>query len=136
MTIRNVTSVARVKYSRQSPGHLVGPQVDGAGLRGEDAPYWLGVLDRKKIAALVGVAPLNCDSETMQGTRHIWGGRAAVRQVLYMAALSAARYNPVIRTFRNRLVRAGKAPKVAVIACMRKLLTILNAMLRSKQVWR
>ncbi len=95
----------------------------------------LGVLDRKKIAALVGVAPLNCDSGTMKGTRHIWGGRTAVRQVLYMAALCGARYNPVIRTFHDRLVRAGKPPKVALTACMHKLLTILNAILRTSQPW-
>ncbi len=96
----------------------------------------LGLLDRKKIAALVGVAPLNCDSGTMKGTRHIWGGRAAVRQVLYMAALCAARFNPVIRTFHDRLVCAGKPPKVALTACMHKLLTILNAMIRTSQPWR
>lgn len=95
----------------------------------------LGLLDRKKIAALAGVAPLNCDSGTMKGKRHIWGGRAAVRQVLYMAALCAARYNPVIRTFYERLVGAGKAPKVALTACMHKLLTILNALLRTNQPW-
>jgi len=96
----------------------------------------LGSLDRKKIAALVGVAPLNRDSGTMKGARSIWGGRTAARQVLYMAALVAARYNPVIRAFRERLDKAGKAPKVAITACMHKLLTILNAMLKNNRSWR
>jgi transposase len=96
----------------------------------------LGTLDRKKIAALVGVAPLNCDSGTMKGARHIWGGRTSVRQVLYMAAMAAARYNPVIRTFYERLVRAGKPAKVVLTACMHKLLTILNAIVRTHQPWK
>jgi len=95
----------------------------------------LGCLNRRQISALVGVAPLNCDSGTMQGTRRIWGGRAAVRTVLYMATLSAIRCNPDIRAFHARLVASGKKPKVAITACMRKFLTILNAMVRSNTPW-
>ncbi|HEY6241360.1 MAG TPA: transposase [Burkholderiales bacterium] len=95
----------------------------------------LGTLNRRAIAALVGVAPLNCDSGTLRGKRHIWGGRAAVRTTLYMATLSAIRCNPAIRAFHARLRANGKAPKVAIIACMRKLLTILNAMLRTNTPW-
>ena len=93
-------------------------------------------LNRKKIAALVGVAPFNCDSGKMHGRRAIWGGRAYVRNTLYMAALAAKRYNPVIQTFYERLIQAGKRPKVALVACMRKLLTILNSMVRSGKSWR
>lgn len=95
----------------------------------------LGHLNRREIAALVGVAPLNCDSGTLKGSRHVWGGRAAVRTVLYMAALAAIRCNPVIRAFHARLRAAGKKPKVAIVACMRKLLTILNAVIRSHTPW-
>lgn len=95
----------------------------------------LGTLNRKKIAALVGVAPLNRDSGTMQGTRTCWGGRAAIRQVLYMAAVSAIRCNPVIRRTYKALVARGKKPKVALVACMRKLLTILTAMIRDRRPW-
>ena len=91
----------------------------------------LGSLDRKQIAALVGVAPLNRDSGGMRGKRTVWGGRATVRAVLYMATLVASRFNPVIKTFYLRLLASGKAKKVALTACMRKLLTILNAMLRA-----
>lgn len=96
----------------------------------------LGALDRKQIAALVGVAPLNRDSGTLRGKRTIWGGRAQVRAVLYMAAVVAARCNPVIRAFYQRLQAAGKAKKVALTACMRKLLTILNAMMKHRTPWR
>jgi transposase len=96
----------------------------------------LGVLDRKKIAALVGVAPFNRDSGKMRGKRSVWGGRAHVRSMLYMATLSATRYNPVIKQFYDRLIQAGKAPKVAITACMRKLLTILNAIIRYVRPWR
>lgn len=96
----------------------------------------LGTLDRKKIAALVGVAPFNRDSGTMRGKRSIWGGRAHVRCILYMATLSATRYNPVIKRFYNRLIEAGKTPKVALTACMRKLLVIINSMLRYSTTWR
>lgn len=96
----------------------------------------LGRLDRKKIATLVGVAPLNHDSGTQRGKRRIWGGRANVRCILYMATLSAVRYNPTLRTFYTRLLAAGKLKKVAQVACMRKLLTILNAMVRDNAHWR
>ena len=95
----------------------------------------LGKLDRKQIASLVGVAPLNNDSGKTEGKRTTWGGRAAVRAVLYMAALSAFRYNATIRAFRDRLLAKGKAPMVVVVACMRKLLTILNAMARDGKPW-
>jgi len=95
----------------------------------------LGQLDRRAIAALVGVAPFNCDSGQQRGQRHIWGGRASVRATIYMAALSAARYNPVLRVFYRRLRDAGKPAKVALVATMRKLLTILNAMLKHQSPW-
>ena len=95
----------------------------------------LGELNRKQIAALVGIAPLNRDSGTLRGRRTIWGGRASVRAALYMAALVASRRNAVIRAFYKRLRDAGKAPKVALVACMRKLLTILNAMIKHKTRW-
>jgi len=95
----------------------------------------LGQLNRKQIAALVGIAPLNRDSGTMRGRRTIWGGRASVRAVLYMAALVASKRNAVIRAFYQRLRIAGKAPKVALVACMRKLLTILNSMIQHKTRW-
>jgi len=95
----------------------------------------LGRLDRKKIATLVGVAPLNRDSGQMRGKRTVWGGRGSVRAALYMAALSASRYNPVIRAFYERLCKAGKLPKVALTACMHKLLVILNAMLKHRTRW-
>jgi transposase len=96
----------------------------------------LGQLDRKKIASLVGVAPFNDDSGHRRGQRRIKGGRASVRQVLYMAAVAASRFNPTIRTFYQRLLAAGKRKKVALVACMHKLLTILNAMIRDMQPWR
>jgi transposase len=96
----------------------------------------LGLLNRKPIAALVGVAPFNRDSGQLRGHRTIWGGRAPVRRVLYMAALVATRWNPVIRPFYQRLRAAGKAPKVALVAAMRKLLTILNAMVHHGTPWR
>jgi transposase len=95
----------------------------------------LGELDRRKISALVGVAPLNRDSGKSRGKRAIWGGRADVRAVLYMAATTAARCNPVIKAHYKRLVAAGKSKKVALIACMRKLLTIANAILRDRKPW-
>lgn len=96
----------------------------------------LGTLPRKQIAALVGVAPLACDSGTLKGKRLVWGGRAPVRAALFMAALVGTRYNPVIRAFYARLRAAGKPKKVALTACMRKLLTILNAMVRTNTTWR
>ena len=96
----------------------------------------LGQLNRRRIAALVGVAPFACDSGTLRGRRVVWGGRAPVRTALYMSALVATRRNPVIRAFYLRLVAAGTPKKVALIACMRKLLTILNVMLRTNTPWR
>jgi len=95
----------------------------------------LGQLDRKQIAALVGVAPINRDSGTMRGKRTTWAGRAKVRAVLYMAALVAARHNPPRRRFYQRLLAAGKAKKLALTAVMRKLLVILNAILRDHKPW-
>jgi transposase len=96
----------------------------------------LGRLTHKQIAALVGVAPLARDSGTLRGRRLVWGGRASERAVLYMGALVATRWNPVIRAFYQRLRAAGKPPKVALVACMRKLLIILNAMARTGTSWR
>jgi transposase len=96
----------------------------------------LGTLSPKQLAALVGVAPHNRDSGTLRGTRTIWGGRAVVRTALYMAALVAKKWNPVIKAFYERLVAAGKAKKVALVACMHKLLTIMNAMLKHRTPWR
>jgi transposase len=95
----------------------------------------LGRLNRKEIAALVGVAPLNRDSGTLRGRRKVWGGRAHVRAALYMATLTATRYNPVIRSFYSRLLAAGKPKKVALTACMRKLLITLNAMMQTNAPW-
>ena len=95
----------------------------------------LGRLSNKQIAALVGVAPLARDSGLFRGKRMIWGGRASVRSALYMSILSASKWNPVIRVFYRRLRDRGKPPKVAQVACMRKLLTILNAMIRDGQKW-
>jgi transposase len=95
----------------------------------------LGQLDRRAIAKLVGVAPLNRDSGTWRGRRTIHGGRASVRAAVYMAALVASRRNPVLAAFYQRLLAAGKPKKLALVACMRKLLTILNTMLRTQQCW-
>lgn len=95
----------------------------------------LGHLNRRQIAALVGVAPFNRDSGHLRGKRTVWGGRSAVRAALYMATLVAAHHNPVIRAFYHRLCAAGKPKKVALTACMRKLLTILNAMLKHRTPW-
>lgn len=95
----------------------------------------LGALNRREIAALTGVAPLANDSGKHRGKRFIWGGRADVRTVLYMAAVSAMRCNDAIRTFAERLKKAGKPPKVVIVACMRKLLTIMNAMLKNNTPW-
>ena len=95
----------------------------------------LGTLTRQQIAALVGVAPLNRDSGRFRGSRRVWGGRAHVRAALYMGTLVATRFNPVIRAFYQRLCAAGKAKKVALTACMRKLLTMLNAMLKHQTPW-
>jgi transposase len=95
----------------------------------------LGHLGRREIAALLGVAPLANDSGKHHGKRFIWGGRAEVRAVLYMAALSAMRFNPVIEAFANRLAQSGKPPKVVIVACMRKLLTIMNSMIKHSTPW-
>lgn len=96
----------------------------------------LGTLDRRAIAALVGVAPFNCDSGQFRGRRMIWGGRASVRASLYMAALVAARHNPILARFYQRLRAAGKPGKVALVAVMRRLLTIVNAMIKHQSAWR
>lgn len=95
----------------------------------------LGKLNRKQITALVGLAPMNRDSGTLRGHRHIFGGRAEVRRVLFVAALVGTRFNPVLRAFYVRLVAAGKPKKVALVACMHKLLVILNAIARTKSPW-
>lgn len=95
----------------------------------------LGRLDRKQIAALVGVAPFTCESGILRGRRIIWGGRAQVRAALWMGTLVAVQHNPVIRAFYARLLAAGKPKKVALTACMHKLLTILNALLRQRTAW-
>ena len=96
----------------------------------------LGNCSRQEIAALVGVAPINRDSGMFRGQRHTWGGRAHVRSALYMATLVATRFNPIIKEHYNRLLEVGKAKKVALVACMRKLLTILNAMIRENKPWK
>jgi transposase len=95
----------------------------------------LGKLNRKQITALVGLAPMNRDSGTLRGQRHIFGGRADVRRVLYVAALVGTRFNPVLKAFYARLLAAGKPKKVALVACMHKLLVILNAIARSRSPW-
>jgi transposase len=95
----------------------------------------LGTLDKKQIASLVGVAPFNQDSGTLRGRRRVWGGRARVRTALYMAALVGSRHNPILKALYDRLLLAGKPGKVALVACMRKLIIILNAMLRDGLPW-
>lgn len=115
---------------RSAPG--VGPTLSLSLLAGVPE---LGTLNRQKVSKLVGIAPLNCDSGTMRGKRRIWGGRADVRSVLYMATMSAIRHNPVIREFYQRLVARGKLKKVALVACMRKFLTILNRMVKDNTPW-
>ena len=95
----------------------------------------LGSLSRREISALIGVAPVNRDSGTMRGRRTVFGGRTSVRTALYMSALVGTRHNPVIKEFYTRLVAAGKPKKVALTACIRKLLTILNAMLKKNEAW-
>lgn len=95
----------------------------------------LGRLNRREISKLVGVAPLNKDSGKMRGKRGIWGGRADMRAALYMATLSSVRYDPVLKHFYQRLIAAGKPAKVALVACMRKLLTIINAIIKSGTPW-
>jgi transposase len=95
----------------------------------------LGGMTRKQVAALVGVAPYAFESGTLKGRRCIWGGRANVRQVLYMAAMSASNWNPGLKAFHDRLEAAGKKPKVTIVAVMRKMITTLNAMVRDDVVW-
>lgn len=95
----------------------------------------LGELNRKQIASLVGVAPVNCDSGKYRGRRRIMGGRADVRRSLYMAAVASLRHNPSIKAFYDRLIDAGKPPKLALTACMRKILVILNAMMKNRSFW-
>ncbi len=95
----------------------------------------LGALNRGEVAKLVGVAPINRDSGTKSGKRFIGGGRGQVRRVLYMAAVVALRHNPTIKAFYQHLKAKGKASKLAIIACMRKLLTILNLLVKTDQVW-
>lgn len=116
---------------RSTPG--VGPQTARSLLA--ELPE-LGECSRQKIAALAGLAPFNRDSGTLRGQRTIWGGRAKVRTALYMATLNATRFNPVIRAHYEKLQKAGKRKKVALVACMRKLLCMLNAILRDKKSWR
>ena len=115
---------------RSTPG--VGPVLSMTLLSGLPE---LGALNRGEIAALVGVAPFNRDSGTFRGKRKVWGGRGQVRAALYMAALVATRHNPVLRDFYQRLCAAGKPKKVALTACMRKLLTILNVMVKHRRHW-
>jgi transposase len=123
----------RDKYSllRSVPG--VGPSLSATLL--VELPE-LGTLNRRQIAALAGVAPINHDSGARRGKRSIWGGRPQVRAMLYMSALVAARHNPVINQYYIRLCATGKAKKVALVACMRKLLTVLNSMLKHHVPWR
>jgi len=124
--------VQREKYELLQSAPGVGPNLSATLLI--ELPE-LGNLNRRQIAALAGVAPLNHDSGTMRGKRSPWGGRPQVRAALYMAALVAARFNPVISQFYTRLCAMGKAKKVALVACMRKLLTILNSMLKHHVPW-
>jgi transposase len=120
----------KAKLLRSTPG--VGPTTTAALLIQLSE---LGTLNRHEVAALAGVAPLNRDSGRMRGKRTVWGGRASVRGILYMSALVATRYNPVTSAFYQRLCAEGKAKKVAIIACMRKLLIILNSMIKHKTLW-
>lgn len=131
-------------FIRRSPVYVEKDQllqsVPGVGsLTSQSLMAWLpelGTLNRKQIAALVGVAPFNRDSGQMRGRRAVWGGRKQLRPSLYMATISACRFNPVIQAFYQRLLQAGKRKKVAITACMRKLLTILSAVLKHQQPWR
>lgn len=122
---------AKEDLLRSTPG--VGPTVSKSLIA--QLPE-LGSLNRKKIGALVGLAPFACDSGKFRGKRIIWGGREPVRSALYMATLVGVRHNPVLREFYSRLLAVGKKPKVALVACMHKLLTILNAMVRTNTYWK
>lgn len=122
---------AKEELYRGVPG--IGPVVSRTLIA--DLPE-LGSLNRKQIASLVGIAPIARDSGRMQGKRMVFGGRASVRSALYMAAVVGARHNPMIRAFYTRLRDSGKPPKLALIACAHKLLTILNSMARTGQPWR
>jgi transposase len=122
---------AKDQLFQSAPG--VGPVLSRTGIA--ELPE-LGSLNRKQIAKLVGIAPLARDSGKQRGKRMVWGGRAPVRSALYMATVVATKHNPLIRSFYNRLRDGGKAPKLALTACMRKLLTILNAMVRAQTPWR
>jgi transposase len=126
------SSVWREKDSLLQSAPGVGPTLSFSLLSGVPE---LGTLNRQKVSKLVGIAPLARDSGQMRGQRRIWGGRADVRSVLYMATLSAIRYNPVISKFYQHLVARGKPKKVAIVACMRKLLSILNRMLKDSTSW-
>jgi transposase len=121
---------AQDKLLRSIPG--VGPVVSATILGMLPEAEELG---RKELASLVGVAPFNCDSGQMRGSRHIYGGRKAVRNMLYMAILSAVRFNPAIKSLYDRLVDKGKPKKVAMVACMRKLLSIIGTILKTKKLW-
>lgn len=121
---------AKADLLRSAPG--IGPVVSSSLIA--DMPE-LGTLNRRQIAALAGLAPYNRDSGTLRGRRSIWGGRAHVRSALFMATLSATRYNPVIKAFYRKLVDAGKPHKVAMTASMRKLLVILNTMMKNQTPW-
>jgi transposase len=127
---KNPTFQRNIEIVRSVPG--IGPALSRALI--SYLPE-LGTINRKEIAALAGVAPFNSDSGKHTGKRIIWGGRKQLRNILYMGALVGSRYNPVIREFYQRLRAAGKLPKVALTACMRKLLTIVNAMVRSNTLW-
>jgi transposase len=120
----------KLEIVQSTPG--IGPNTSATLIA--DVPE-LGQLNRRKISALVGLAPFNCDSGEFRGRRAIRGGRASVRCSLYMAALSARRFNPVIKAFADRLAALGKKPKVIITACMRKLLVILNTMVKNKTHW-
>ena len=125
---------ANEELLRSVPG--VGPVVLAPGTLLAELPE-LGTLPRRRLCALVGVAPFNRDSGTFRGKREVWGGRAPVRAAVYMGALVATRHNPILKEFYERLLKAGKPKKsVALVACMRKLLSILNAMMRDRAIWK
>ncbi|WP_231714649.1 transposase [Desulfonema ishimotonii] len=121
----------KAKILKSIPG--IGPVISGVLI--SQMPE-LGQIGRKQIAALAGLAPFNRDSGRTRGRRHIYGGRAAVRCQLHMGVLSAIRYNSAIKKFYKRLIEAGKIPKVAMVACARKLLVIANTMIKNNTLWR